>query len=88
MDPAALKKVYKRELYMIREAVVGIMLDHPGIVKLDTAVLGENHFYCFYEWVQGEDLVDYITRKGPVPEHTARKIFRFMLSAIGIFVLS
>lgn len=84
MEPADIAKVYKREIYMIREATLGIMLDHPNIVKLHSAVLGENHFYCFFEWIQGEDLVDYITRVGPVPEATARKIFRSILSAIGI----
>ncbi|KAI8906274.1 kinase-like domain-containing protein, partial [Gorgonomyces haynaldii] len=82
MDSEALAKVYKRELYMIREATLGIMLNHPHLVKLYSAVLGENHFYCFFEFVQGEDLVDYITRTGPIPERQARKIFRKVLSAV------
>ena len=82
VDAAQLSKVYKRELYMIREATLGIMLEHPNIVKLYHAVLGENHFYCFFEWVEGEDLVDYITRKGPLSEVQSRRIFRQVLSAI------
>lgn len=67
---------------MIREAALGLMLDHPAIVKLHYAVLGENHFYCFFEHVPGMDLVDYITQQGAIKEKHARKIFRMILSAI------
>ena len=50
---------------MIREACIGIMLSHPNIgiekltatVQLKSAVLGENHFYCLFEYAPGEDLV-------------------------------
>ncbi|KAH9271614.1 hypothetical protein BASA83_006224 [Batrachochytrium salamandrivorans] len=78
----ALAKIYKRELYMIREAALGAMLDHPNIVRLHSAVLGENHFYCFFEHIEGEDLVDYITRCGRIKENNARSIFCQVLSAI------
>ncbi|KAJ3325899.1 serine/threonine-protein kinase KIN2 [Boothiomyces sp. JEL0866] len=81
-NPALMSKVYKRELYMIREACLGIMLQHPNIVRLHSAVLGENHFYCFFEHVEGEDLVDYISREGKMKENLARSIFRCVLSAI------
>ncbi|KAI8800680.1 kinase-like domain-containing protein [Cladochytrium replicatum] len=79
---AALEKVHKRELYMIREACVGMCLDHPNIVKLNNAVLGEHHFYCFFEYIEGEDLVDYVTRNGRLRERKARSIFRQMIAAI------
>ena len=69
---------------MIREACLGMMLTHPNIVKLHSAVLGENHFYCFFELVEGEDLVDYISREGPLGESKSREIFRRAISAIGI----
>ncbi|KAI8918760.1 kinase-like domain-containing protein [Entophlyctis helioformis] len=82
LGPEALNKVYKRELYMIREACLGVMLDHTNIVRLHSAVLGENHFYCFFEHVEGEDLVDYITRTGRIKERKARIIFRQILSAV------
>ena len=79
----ALLKIYKRELYMIREAALGVMLEHPNIVRLHSAVLGENHFYCFFDYVEGEDLVDYITRLSRLSERRARSIFRQVISAIG-----
>ncbi|KAJ3277155.1 serine/threonine-protein kinase KIN2 [Terramyces sp. JEL0728] len=81
-NSALMAKVYKRELYMIREACLGIMLQHPNVVRLHSAVLGENHFYCFFEHVEGEDLVDYISREGKMKETLARSIFRCVASAI------
>ncbi|KAJ3260295.1 serine/threonine-protein kinase KIN2 [Boothiomyces macroporosus] len=81
-DPVLMAKVYKRELYMIREACLGIMLQHPNIVRLHSAVLGENHFYCFFEHVEGEDLVDFISREGKMKETLARSIFRCVVSAV------
>ncbi|KAJ3342154.1 serine/threonine-protein kinase KIN2, partial [Kappamyces sp. JEL0680] len=80
--PESLSKVYKRELYMIREACLGMMLHHPNIVRLHSAILGENHFYCFFELVEGEDLVDFISREGALGEARSRDIFRKVLSAI------
>ncbi len=68
---------------MIREACLGMMLNHPNIVKLREAQLGENHFYCIFELVEGEDLVDYISKTGPLGETKSRDIFRKVLSAIG-----
>lgn len=82
-SPDSLEKIYKRELYMIREACLGMMLQHNNIVKLHSAVLGENHFYCFFELVEGEDLVDFISREGPLGESRSRDIFRKVISAIG-----
>jgi tRNA A-37 threonylcarbamoyl transferase component Bud32 len=81
-NPAMLAKIYKRELYMIREACLGIILDHTNIVKLHSAVLGENHFYCFFEHIVGIDLVDYISNAGKIDELHARKIFRQVISAV------
>lgn len=75
--------MFKRELYMIREACLGRMLRHPYIVRLHSAVLGENHFYCFFEMVEGEDLVDYVSREGALQENLAKGIFRKILSAVG-----
>ncbi|KAI9204778.1 kinase-like domain-containing protein, partial [Polychytrium aggregatum] len=78
----ALEKVHKRELYMIREATLNMLLNHENIVRLFHAELGENHFYCFFEYLEGEDLVDYITRHGKLSEGVSRLIIRQVLSAI------
>jgi serine/threonine protein kinase len=76
-------KLYRKELYMIREALIGTVLEHPNLVRLFSAILGDNHFYCFFEFVSGEDLVDYICRKRHLTETVSRSIFKQVLSAIG-----
>jgi serine/threonine protein kinase len=83
-NPALKEKIYKRELYMIREAYIGCTLQHPNIVRLLATDLGENHFYCVFEYVDGEDLVDFISREGKLSESTARDIFRKVISALGM----
>jgi tRNA A-37 threonylcarbamoyl transferase component Bud32 len=75
-------KFHKRELYMLREAVIGMSLHHPNIVHLHASYLGENHFYCFFDYMEGEDLVDYITRQGRLKEKRARSIFRSLIAAV------
>ena len=77
-------RIHKRELLMIREAALGVVMNHPNIVRLHSTALGTNHFYCFFEYVSGYDLVDYITQLGRLSEHESRVIFRQMVSAIGI----
>jgi len=79
----AIERIHKRELLMIREAALGVVLNHPNIVRLHSTVLGNNHFYCFFEYIPGYDLVDYITQLGRLSEEECRVIFRQMLSAIG-----
>lgn len=78
-----IERIHKRELLMIREAALGVVLNHPNIVRLHSTVLGTNHFYCFFEYIAGYDLVDYITQLGRLSEEESRLIFRQMLSAIG-----
>jgi hypothetical protein len=78
-----IQRIHKRELLMIREAALGVVLNHPNIVRLHSTVLGTNHFYCFFEYIPGYDLVDYITQLGRLSEEESRLIFRQMLSAIG-----
>ncbi|RKO83236.1 kinase-like domain-containing protein, partial [Blyttiomyces helicus] len=80
--PSEVTRHHKKELYMIREAALGMLLNHPNIVRLHSAVLGDNHFYCLFEHVPGEDLVDHISRVGKIREKRARVIFRGVLRAI------
>ncbi|KAJ3409668.1 serine/threonine-protein kinase KIN2 [Chytridiales sp. JEL 0842] len=71
-----------REHFMIREALMGIILDHPNIVKLHSFIVGKRHFYFFYEYVPGIDLADMISRDGRMDEARARGMFAQILSAI------
>ena len=51
-------------------------------MKLYSTVLGECHFYTFFEYVPGFDLVDYITKMRWLTEAEARHIFRQIVSAV------
>ncbi|KAI8612064.1 kinase-like domain-containing protein [Chytriomyces sp. MP71] len=71
-----------REHFMIREALVGLTLDHPNIIKMHSYVIGKSHFYFFYEYLAGMDLADYVSENGRMDEISARNIFKQMLSAV------
>ena len=83
IDPSLIHRIHKRELLMIREAALGMVLDHPNIVRLKNTILGEQHFYCFFEYICGQDLVDHISQLGRLREEEARSIFRQITSAVG-----
>ena len=42
-----IKKLWRKEMYQIREAGISLLLDHPHICRMFATVLGENHFYWY-----------------------------------------
>ncbi|KAJ3088392.1 serine/threonine-protein kinase KIN2 [Quaeritorhiza haematococci] len=77
-----LDRIHRRELMLLREALISSVLDHPNIVKCRGLVIGDDdYFYLFYDHVEGEDLADYMmhTKLG---EEQVREIFRQVLSAL------
>lgn len=42
-----------------------------------------NHYYCLYDYLDGQDLVDHLQKFGRMREREARFIFRQILSAVG-----
>ncbi|TPX50096.1 hypothetical protein SeMB42_g02362 [Synchytrium endobioticum] len=81
-DRSDIKNIWKREMFQIREASISMLLDHPNICRMFASVVGENHFYCLFEHIPGEDLIDYTARCGYLPADEARLIFRQVLSAV------
>ncbi|KAJ3329769.1 serine/threonine-protein kinase KIN2 [Blyttiomyces sp. JEL0837] len=71
-----------REHFMLREALVGVILDHPNIIKMHSYVVGHKHFYFFYEHMPGMDLADYVAKHGRLTEKMAWKLFQQIVSAI------
>lgn len=83
-------EIGRQESYIVNEAGVNIHLDHPNIVKLYDMHTGTFHVYLFFEYVAGEDLIDFITRQKSkrLSEKKARSIFRKLVSALGMLRFS
>ncbi|KAJ3098977.1 serine/threonine-protein kinase KIN2 [Phlyctochytrium planicorne] len=71
-----------REHFLIREALMGVLLDHPNIIRMHSYVMGVKHFYFFFEYVPGKDLADLVASHGRLSERRTRQIFHQILSAI------
>ncbi|KAJ3129949.1 serine/threonine-protein kinase KIN2 [Nowakowskiella sp. JEL0407] len=71
-----------KETRIIREAAIMLLLQHPHIVKLHEIVLQDNHYYFFFELVNGGQMLDYIISHGRLKEKHARKFIRQIVSAV------
>ncbi|KAJ3115544.1 hypothetical protein HK100_001308 [Physocladia obscura] len=71
-----------REHFMLREALVGLSLDHPNIAKMHSCFFGRNHFYFFCELAEGMDFARYLLEKGILQESNARFVFIQLLNAV------
>jgi serine/threonine protein kinase len=78
------KSEKSREIRIIREASIMLLLDHPYIAKLEEMVLVNEKYYQFMEYVDGGQLLDYIISHGKLRERHARKFARQIASALGI----
>lgn len=76
-----------RDIRIHREIALMMLLDHPYIVSLNEAMVMPHHYYLFFEYVSGGQILDYIISHGKLKEKQARKFARQMLSAIGIFII-
>jgi serine/threonine protein kinase len=64
-----------------------MLLNHPYIVSMKEAMIMPSHYYLFFEYVSGGQILDYIISHGKIKEKQARKFARQMLSAIGKLIL-
>ncbi|KAJ9076772.1 Serine/threonine-protein kinase [Entomophthora muscae] len=71
-----------RDIRIHREIALMMLLDHPYIVSLKEAMVMPHHYYLFFEYVSGGQILDYIISHGKLKEKQARKFARQMLSAI------
>ncbi|KAI9230564.1 MAG: kinase-like domain-containing protein [Piptocephalis tieghemiana] len=71
-----------KEVRVVREAAILQLLHHPNIVRLWDFVAQPRHFFLFFEYVSGGQLLDYIIAHGRLPESVARKFLRQMASAV------
>jgi len=72
-----------KEIRTIREASIMLLLHHPYIVQLKEVMVLPIHYYMFFEYVNGGQMLDYIISHGKLKERHARKFARQIVSALG-----
>ncbi|KAM0688533.1 Serine/threonine-protein kinase [Conglomerata obtusa] len=77
------KNAQKKEDRIYREVLISSLLCHPHIVRLKNFYFNERFFFLIFEYVRGTMLLNLVLDEGPLPEKTARRYFRQILSAVG-----
>lgn len=67
---------------MKREISVMKMVTHPNVVELHEVMATRSKIYLAMELVRGGELFSKVTRSGRLPECTARRYFRQLISAV------
>eukprot|EP00833_Pecoramyces_ruminatium_P001461 jgi/Orpsp1_1/1175493/evm.model.c7180000054090.1 len=70
------------ELDLLKEATISSLLIHPNILYMKYMVRTANYFYLISEKINGEDLCDYIIRKGKLTEKKAKEILYEVIVAL------
>ncbi|KAK9385661.1 kinase-like domain-containing protein [Lipomyces mesembrius] len=65
-----------------REVDILMRLDHPHIVKLKELFEDRSNVYLVMEYVAGGDLMDYITKYGPMDDNMAKIVVKQVLQAV------
>src|SRR5262249_2608815 len=53
-----------------REASLLARIDHPRVAKVYDSFVEENRHYLLLEYIEGKNLIAYVTQYGPQPEKT------------------
>lgn len=77
-----LQKEIVRDKRVIREAALGKLCNHVNICSLLDFRILLNHFYLFFEYIDGGQLLDYIVRSTRLRETQIRKFSRSILNAL------
>ena len=79
---AAKQASKEKEIRTLREAAVSMFLHHPYICDMREIIIRQYHYYVFFEYVNGDQMLDYIMSHGCLQERTARKFARQIGSAL------
>ncbi|KAI8820698.1 uncharacterized protein EV422DRAFT_567593 [Fimicolochytrium jonesii] len=71
-----------KELRIVREVAIMLLLEHPHIASLYEVVLQDDHYYMFLEYVDGGQMLEYMITHGKLKEKHARRFMRQIISAI------
>ena len=69
-------KEIQREINILKK------LSHPNIIKLHKVLLNERYFYLVMDYVDGDDLFHYVSKKKRLPEIESCKFFHQLISCI------
>ncbi|KAJ3622611.1 hypothetical protein Zmor_004458 [Zophobas morio] len=58
------------------------VLEHPHIIRLYQVIETEQEYYIVTQYAPGGEMIDFIARKGKLPETQARYFFRQIISAV------
>ncbi|KAH9920596.1 uncharacterized protein B0H18DRAFT_1023487 [Fomitopsis serialis] len=82
---AAAKQASKdasKEIRILREAALSMLLHHPYICGMREMIVHAHHYYMVQEYVNGGQMLDYIISHGRLRERVARKFARQIGSAL------
>lgn len=68
--------------FLPREIEVLSKISHPNIIGIHSILQSGNTVFIFMQWAENGDLLDYVKKKGVVPEVQANLWFFQMVSAI------
>lgn len=71
-----------KEIRTAREAAIVTLLNHPYVCGMRDVVRTNYHWYMFFEYVNGGQMLDYIISHGKLKEKQARKFARQIASAL------
>lgn len=71
-----------KEIRTLREAALSMLLHHPYICSMREMIVHQRHYYLVFEYVDGEQMLDYIINHGRLRERVARKFARQIGSAL------
>uniref|UniRef100_A0A7S1KQL4 non-specific serine/threonine protein kinase n=1 Tax=Percolomonas cosmopolitus TaxID=63605 RepID=A0A7S1KQL4_9EUKA len=78
------KMIHKEnmESQLKREIAIMKILKHPHIIQLKEVLQSAKHIYIVLELITGGELFDRIVQAKRFPEHTARRYFQSLMSAV------
>ncbi|WFD42207.1 non-specific serine/threonine protein kinase [Malassezia psittaci] len=71
-----------KEVRIVREGSLQLLLRHPHICGMREMIVHQNHYYMIFEYINGGQMLDYIISHGRLRERSARGFARQIGSAL------
>lgn len=78
----AAAKDKSKEVRIMREGSLQLLLRHPHICGMREMIVHNNHYYMVFEYINGGQMLDYIISHGRLRERSARNFARQIGSAL------